>query len=46
LKTYITNPDFKSIKTTFDNQERLVEHLKKEKIPLNYELLKMRRTAD
>jgi ribosomal-protein-alanine N-acetyltransferase len=46
LKTYITNPDFDSIKTTFDNQERLVEHLQKEKIPLNYELLKMRRAAD
>ena len=46
LKTYITNPDFKSIKTTFDNQERLVEYLQKEKIKVNYELLKMRKIAD
>jgi ribosomal protein S18 acetylase RimI-like enzyme len=46
LKTFVTNPDFDAIKTTFDNQENLVAHLQKEKIPLNYELLKMRRAAD
>jgi len=46
LKTYITNPDFKSIKATFDNQQRLVDYLQKEEMPLNYQLLKMRRQAD
>ena len=45
FKLYITNPEFDHIKITFDNQKLLVAYLKKKNIPINYELLKMRRFA-
>ncbi len=46
LKSYITDKAFKSLKVTFDNQEPLVESLKKEGILVNYELLKMRKDVE
>lgn len=46
LKQYITNKDFSAIKITFDGQERLLERLQKENIPMRYCLLKLTREAE
>jgi len=42
LKEYVTKESDR-LYVSFDNQEQLVDFLKKKKIPLNYELLKMRK---
>jgi len=46
LTTYITNKKFKKVKITFDNQEALYQKLTAEKVPLNYNLLKMIKEAE
>jgi len=43
LKSYIINPEFDSVKITFDGQENLVNKLVKGKFKINYNLLRMNR---
>lgn len=46
LNGYITDEKVGDIKITFDGQEKLVQKLNEEKIPLNYELLRMTRPSE
>ncbi|MCF2143907.1 MAG: GNAT family N-acetyltransferase [Candidatus Heimdallarchaeota archaeon] len=46
LKSYISQKNFTEMKITFENQSRLVNYLKEQKIQLNYSLLKMRKEKD
>ena len=45
LHDYITDKKLGNVRITFDGQERLVQKLAEEKIPINYELLRMSRPA-
>ncbi len=45
LNGFITDKKLGDIKITFDGQENLVQKLNEEKIPLNYELLRMTRPS-
>ncbi|MBN1330831.1 MAG: GNAT family N-acetyltransferase [Candidatus Heimdallarchaeota archaeon] len=46
LKELITNNEFNYVRITLDGQEKLVQKMTDEKIPLNYKLLKMRKVED